>query len=211
MKETLDKVSQRADSYKFLSECYYLPDKCFINKVVDVSQRDSFFAELSSCVYPAVDLELLKVDYTRLFVGPFKLLAPPYGSVYLEDGRMMGDSAIDARNWYEKEGLDVVINDAPDHIVMELEFMYYLVAKQAQATNEENLQNIQLYQQKQKTFLNSHLARWLPDFTDNVEKNTHTEFYKKLAQLTGIFVQKDLETCTSFDNQQQVLRHEQLI
>lgn len=199
MEETLDKVCQRTDSYKFLSECYYLPDKCLINKVVDVSQRDSFFAELSSCVYPTVDLELLKVDYTRLFVGPFKLLAPPYGSVYLEDGRMMGDSAIDARNWYEKEGLDVVINDAPDHIAMELEFMYYLVAKQTQATNEENRQHIQLYQQKQQTFLNSHLVRWLPELTDNVQKNAQTEFYKKLTKLTKLFIEKELDNFDSLE------------
>jgi len=202
MKETLDKVSQRADSYKFLSECYYLPDKCFINKVVDVSQRDSFFAELSFCVYPVVDLELLKVDYTRLFVGPFKLLAPPYGSFYLEDGRMMGESTVDVRNWYEKLGLDVVINDAPDHIAMELEFMYYLAAKQIQATQEGNLQEIQLHRQEQRLFLCSHLTRWLPEFAKNVQENAQTEFYKELARLTEVFVQKDLDACVSLDAQQ---------
>jgi TorA maturation chaperone TorD len=105
----------------------------------------------------------------------------------------MGDSTIDVRNWYGKEELDVVINDAPDHIAMELEFMYYLVAKQTQATNEENLQDIQLYQQKQKTFLCSHLTRWLPEFAKKVQKNAQAEFYKKLARLTEIFVQKDLD------------------
>jgi TorA maturation chaperone TorD len=85
---------------------------------------------------------------------------------------------------------------------MELEFMYYLSAKQNQATNEENLQNIQLYKQKQKTFLHSHLARWVPLFAENVQKYAQTEFYKKLAQLTEVFVQKDLDTCASLDARQ---------
>ncbi len=193
MQELLNKVCQRADSYKLLSECYYLPDEELIQKVADLAQTNQFFAELSRCVPSGLELESLKIDYTRLFVGPFKVLAPPYGSVYLEDGRIMGGSTIDVRNWYEKEGLDIVIKDAPDHIAMELEFMYYLIAKQTQATNEGNLQDIQLYQQKQKSFLCSHLARWLPGFTENVQKNAQTEFYRELARLTEIFVQKDLD------------------
>lgn len=198
MEETLAHVCQRADSYKFLSDCYYLPDNALMQKVVDVAQTDHFFAELGNCIPSGLELESLKIDYTRLFVGPFKLLAPPYGSVHFEDGRIMGDSTIDVRNWYEKEGLDVVINDAPDHIAMELEFMYYLAVKQIQVTKEENSQDIQLYQQKQKTFLCSHLARWLPEFTEDVQKNAQTEFYKKLAGLTEMFVRKDAETLAHY-------------
>jgi TorA maturation chaperone TorD len=111
----------------------------------------------------------------------------------------MGDSTIDVRTFYEDEDLEIIIKDAPDHIAMELEFMYYLVAKQIQATNEGNLQDILLYQQKQKTFLYSHLARWLPEFTENVQKNAQTEFYKKLAQLTEMFVKEDSGVCALFD------------
>jgi TorA maturation chaperone TorD len=195
----LGKVGPRADSYKLLSECYYLPDKTLIQKICDIVKTDQFFAELVDCIPPAVELKSLIIDFTSLFVGPFKLLAPPYGSVYLEHNKFMGDSTIDVRKFYEDEDLDIVIKDAPDHITMELEFMYYLSAKQNQATNEENLQNIQLYQQKQKTFLFSHLARWVPKFTENIQKYAQTEFYKKLAQLTEIFVQKDLDICAAFD------------
>ena len=202
MQETLNKVCQRADSYKFLSGCYYLPDEELIQKVDDLAQTNQFFAELYNYIPSGFELESLKVDYAQLFVGPFKLLAPPYGSFYLEDSRIMGESTIDVRNWYEKEGLDVVIKDAPDHIAMELEFMYYLIAKQTQATNDGNLQDIQLYQQKQKSFLCVHLARWLPEFAEKVQKNSQTKFYQKLARLTEIFVQKDLDAYVSLDTQQ---------
>jgi TorA maturation chaperone TorD len=149
---------------------------------------------LQSCVTSDFDLESLKIDYSQLFVGPFKLLAPLYGSFYLEDNTVMGESTVDARNWYENEGLNIVIKDAPDHIAMELEFMYYLIARQTQAAKEENHQDILLYQQKQKSFLSVHLAKWLPEFAENVQKNAQTEFYKKLAELTRIFVQKDFHT-----------------
>lgn len=198
MPEILNTICQRADSYKLLSECYYLPDEELFQKVADLAQTNQLFAELCNCTPSGSELESLKIDYTQLFVGPFKLLAPPYGSFYLEDSRIMGDSTIDVRNWYKKEGLDIVIKDAPDHIAMELEFMYYLIGKQSQETNEGNLQNVQLCQQKQKIFLSVHLTRWLPGFAEKVQKNAQAEFYKKLVRLTEIFVQKDLDTQSSY-------------
>ncbi|MHC4694550.1 MAG: TorD/DmsD family molecular chaperone [Planctomycetota bacterium] len=205
MEDALNKVCQRADAYKFLSECYYLPDNRLMQKVADVAKTHQFFAELETCILSGPELESLKIDYTRLFVGPFKLLAPPYGSIYLEDNRVMGVSTLDARYCYESEGMNVVIKEAPDHIAVELEFMYYLAVKKIQATKEENSQDIQLYQKKQKSFLCSHLARWLSEFTENVQKHAQTEFYRKLARLTALFVQNDLDACALFDTRQPYL------
>lgn len=199
MQEDLNKDCKRAESYKFLSECYYLPDEELIQKVNDIAQTNQFFAELRECTPPDVELESLRIDCTQLFIGPFKLLAPPYGSFYLEDGKLMGESTIDVRGWYEKEGLDIVIKDAPDHIAMELEFMYYLITKQIQAANEENIQDIQLSQQKQKAFLSTHLSRWLPGLVKNIQEYAQTNFYRRLATLTDIFVRKDLDHCALFD------------
>lgn len=191
MEETLAHACQRANTYKFMSECYYLPDKKLIQEVADFTQTDSFFSELYNCIPSGVEIELLKIDYSQLFVGPFKLLAPPYGSFYLDDSRIMGDSTTDVRGWYEKESLDVTIKDAPDHISMELEFMYYLIIRQIQAINEGELEIVRIYRQKQKSFLSSHPARWLPEFAKNVQENAQTEFYKKLSQLTSLFIEKD--------------------
>ncbi len=110
----------------------------------------------------------------------------------------MGDSTIDISKLYQDERLDIVIKDVPDHIALELEFMYYLVAKQIQAINEKNFPDIQLYQQKQKSFLHSHLSRWLPEFVENVQKNAQSDFYRILAKLTEEFVRKDLDACALY-------------
>jgi TorA maturation chaperone TorD len=195
MQEAVAIAHKRANSYKLLSECYYLPDSKLMNTIADAAQTDRFFVDIAHHVQPNFDLELLKIDYTRLFVGPFKLLAPPYGSFYLEDKKLMGDSTIDVKKCYDDEGLDIVIKDAPDHIIMELEFLYYLVAKQIEATKDGNLQMLQTCQQKQYSFLQVHLGRWLPAFAENIQKNAQTEFYGDLARLTETFVQEDLEVC----------------
>jgi TorA maturation chaperone TorD len=43
---------------------------------------------------------------------------------------------------------------------------------------------------------------WLPNFTENVQKHAQTEFYRKLAGLIDIFLQKDLDACALFDAHQ---------
>ena len=193
MENLLNNACQRASYYKFLSECYYLPEEGLMQKVVDIGETESCFAELSCCVPPSVEIELLIVDFSSLFVGPYKLLAPPYGSVYLEDGKFMGDSTLDVRNCYESEGLNITIKDAPDHIAMELEFMYYLIAKQIEAIENSNSQDAESYLQKQHSFLQTHLIRWLPKFAENVQQNAQTEFYRKLSLLTNNFAQSDIK------------------
>ncbi len=194
MEKTLANISQRADSYKFLSQCYYPPDDKLVQKVIDTAQDRAFFSGLACCVPPAVELKALSIDFAELFVGPYKLLAPPYGSVYFEENRIMGDSTIDVRNCYESEDLDIVIKDAPDHIAVELEFMYYLIARQIEAVRESNLHVVQSCRRKQFAFLQTHLVRWLPEFVEKVQKNARTEFYSRLAGLTEAFVQNDMKT-----------------
>ncbi len=191
MNDTYEDMRKRADSYKLLSECYYLPDEALIQKILAGSQQ-GLFSELAVCVHPAVDLEALRIEFTRLFIGPFKLLAPPYGSVYLEDNRMMGESTVDARNRYEQAGLDITLSDAPDHLAMELEFMYYLVMQELEAIHMEDTEALQTCQEKQRSFLQTHLARWLPRFAEKVQENGQIDFYKTLTQVTDRFVQTDV-------------------
>jgi len=81
-------------------------------------------------IVPQVELQPLQVEYARLFVGPFHVEAPPYGSVYLEtNGRLMGESTIAVKKFYQKYGLelDQDFSELPDHISAELEFVYYLL------------------------------------------------------------------------------------
>lgn len=179
---------QRANCYKLLSLCYYQPDK-EITSIIQALKTElvSFSTEASELLDDIIaeldqhkeDLNYLLVDYARLFVGPFNVLASPYSSVYLDhERRVMGDSTMDAIKMYQKAGLEISgdLKDVPDHIKVELEFMQYLILK-----NNE----------LQREFLLNHLALWLPDFTQTVMKNAQTVLYKNLAEVTKIFVSQD--------------------
>ncbi len=196
MKESLSQEEYRGDSYKLLSECYYLADEGLIENLSGLDTKmGGTFSDIAKHCPRISDIASLAVDYSKLFVGPYGLLAPPYGSVYLEDTRrVMGNSTMDVRTKYEEEGLDIGLKEAPDHIAIELEFMYFLIFKQVEATRNSDSKSAASYLRKQKAFLETHLGIWVSEFADNVEANAQTEFYKNLARLTKSFVKKDLKS-----------------
>ena len=192
--------TNRRDSYKLLSECYYLPEEKTLEKLSELETALGHAClETVGNIHKMrewTDIAQLRVDYSKLFVGPFKLLAPPYGSVYLEGGRqVMGNSTVDVKNRYKEAGLDFSnqVMEAPDHIALELEFMYYLIFKETEAVEQGDPVSTTNYLEKQKAFLERHLGRWVAKFADNVEQYATTGFYQQLAQATKIFVQQDVK------------------
>jgi TorA maturation chaperone TorD len=194
MKEFISKEEYRRDCYQVLADCYYLPDERLLKTLKSLDKsRNNLQSELASSAPELNNIEALRVDYSKLFVGPYKLLAPPYGSVYLENStRLMGDSTLDVKNRYVKEGLQVDLKEAPDHIAIELEFMYYLISKEVEAALNSNTVNTVAYLEKQKDFLGTHLGIWVSDLASNILANAETMFYKNIARLTDSFVREDL-------------------
>ncbi len=191
----------RADSYKFLAECYFFPDKR-LRETLDNCKTaiGGVLTEVLSNAPKAQELQRHQIDFSRLFIGPFKLLAPPYGSVYLEDGKFMGNSALAAKELFSQEGLDVAIKDAPDHITLELEFMYFLALKEAEARENADSEEADRLGDLQASFLGMHLGKWVSEFTDKIKENAQTDFYKVLAGATKRFVLDDLESLSGDSN-----------
>ena len=136
----------------------------------------------------------LQVEYTRLFIGPSHLPAPPYESVYMVDSRgfLMGNSATEVMELYLEEGLALSpsIGDLPDHILAELEFMSYLSEREASAWADET-GKVEHYLRKQDTFLSDHLTKWLPPFAQGIRGASEQEIYRSLAGLTESFIVLD--------------------
>ena len=185
----------RRDSYKVLSECYYLPDEQLFTHLHNPDNTmGPIFSHLEANCPDINDLQRLKLDYTRLFIGPFGSIAPPYESVYIENRKIiMSDSTMEVKNLYVENGLNVDIKEAPDHIAIELEFMYYLIFKELEALNESDPSAASAYMAKQEDFLKNHLSRWITEFSVIVGRNAQTHFYRDLANITGSFVMRDLE------------------
>lgn len=137
------------------------------------------------------DQAALRVEYARLFIGPFHLPAPPYESVYREGAgrRLMGESTLAVRRSYREEGLDIstMVRDLPDHIIAEMEFMGHLSERET-SLRLEGKSEAETYLGKQDQFLADHLVKWIPPFTEAIGSSTREEFYRLLATLTHDFI-----------------------
>jgi TorA maturation chaperone TorD len=200
IEQFLHNESLRKDVYKSLSRCFYLPGENIATHVADLVEAlqhvEPELAEMLVGLDEDVDLEQLIIEFSRLFVGPFKLLAPPYGSVYLESGRqVMGDSTMDAKKRYQEAGLGISNNlkEAPDHIAIELEFIYYLIFREIEAFAELDEASVLTLWTTQKSFLSDHIGAWVTPFYEAVEEQSKLDFYKKLVHVTKLFVLKDKE------------------
>jgi TorA maturation chaperone TorD len=120
-------------------------------------------------------------DYTRLFIGPYRLPCPPWESVYTSQNRlMMQDAADDARRVYAELGL--AIDDPsvmPDHIGAELNFLS-LVYERAADGNSKQLDRTRIGM----AFFRDHLMKWIPQFTADMEMAATTSLYRALARTT---------------------------
>ncbi len=192
----------RSEIYKLLAECYYPPDGALSVKIVNLDEKLEYVCPRARQDFKSDRIKILrvkknselKVDYTRLFVGPYTLLAPPYGSVYLEpECRMMGNSTMDVVKRYHQSGLAVAegFKDAPDHIAAELEYMHFLIFKAMEAANKDDIECVILCLLNQQSFLADHLGAWIHEFAVNVTENAKTSFYQNLARATKTFVKDD--------------------
>ena len=118
--ESLHQKEYKRDCYKLLADCYYVPDERLLT-MLHGSDRSggNLYSEITRNLPATSEIESLRIDYSKLFLGPYSILAPPYGSIYLENkGAVMGDSTIDVKNKYAEEGLNVCLKEVPDHIAI---------------------------------------------------------------------------------------------
>ena len=195
----------RAGVYRLLADLFRLPQTGLDHTLAELEDRlvqlesDSRRAAGAlrrTFAAQAQDLTPLKVDYAQLFVGPFLALAPPYGSIYLdEERRLMGPSTVDVREQYRGLGLDLApdFREAPDHVAAELEFMYDLICQAAIAITEADRLLLLDSLERQQVFLARHLSAWIPDLSARIFQHAETDFYRHLAEAVQIFVAEDLE------------------
>ncbi|EIX4510479.1 molecular chaperone TorD family protein [Escherichia coli] len=126
----------------------------------------------------------VEYDFNSLFTGPGKLLAAPYASVYLDEGRMlMGNSTLTVRKFMLNYGVGVSdnINTPDDHISCEIEFIILLLRK-----SQEDKQYLSILKQ----FCNEHFLLWTPTFIESVMQNARTNEIKDTILIFKCWVEK---------------------
>jgi len=202
MVDFIQKEKVRGDCYRLLSACFYQPQKeAFIREELFKNLQTLLPLASPEAATPAAAMEEaflkyseadLLVAYAKLFIGPNELLAPPYGSVYLDgEQTVMGDSTMETIRMYEEQGLslDGEFTNLPDHITAELEFMYYLTFKETEALAKSRWEEALAFIETQGLFFDKFLGRWVKPFCDKIKQGTDNEYYASLADCVSIFLE----------------------
>jgi TorA maturation chaperone TorD len=207
-------LEARAFAYDIL-KCAFLqePSKNFITLLIEGKLVQAFpFADSNAAIGKAIDSIILYLkhpdvlsrkncesrhwDYTRMFVGPGKVPAPPWESIYRDVEHLhFSEETLEVRNAYRKYNLlpKDFGHEPDDHIGLELDFMHKLSEmskEKAEISDETGLVEIL---KDQKVFLDEHLLKWVPDWTRDVVKSAETDFYKGMAQLLDAYLKLDRE------------------
>ena len=116
----------------------------------------------------------LTEQYQNLFIGPNELVAPPWGSVYLDpECVIFGNSLLALRDFLKRHQIafQAQQDEPEDHIGLMLMLAAYLAETRPHLLVE---------------FLSQHLLTWAPHFLTKLVNVENYPFYQGLAQLTLI-------------------------
>lgn len=192
------------------SRMYYLLSLAFSYPGENLLSTQDELYELVAVLYPnlavsrkdmLVELDKMEAEYINVFDGhEQKKYCKPYEGQWQEADRAM-------RQWEVKKfyrffglGLNRAINEMPDHIMYELEFMHYLCYRMVESASGAlgkvkgaGPNQPRHYLQAQKDFLERHLLAWVDDFCRLLQEKTTLPFYVQLARVTAQFIVDDME------------------
>ncbi|MDD5359404.1 MAG: molecular chaperone TorD family protein [Sulfurovaceae bacterium] len=142
--------------------------------------------------------ELISTQYDVDFANLFLMHLVPYESFYTREDQMIesgGENPV--VSLYNALDFRVELDKArvvsPDHIGVELEFMYMLCVAIEKAYNAKDNDGMKELIDIQKGFLKDHLLVWAPMFLMAMKNESRTPLYHDGADLALEFILSDFE------------------
>ncbi len=194
-KNDAEAARARANVYHLLSMVFIkeVPAK-FLNSLRDNGLRTTL-AELGvdtdKMLPDTPDNELLDAlaeEYAALFIVPGGI--PPYESVRLK-GMLCQEPEAKVREFYKRVGLHYKTDSKifADHLGMELEFMWFVVDKEAQALDNNDEKAALDWRTLEREFFLEHLNVWVFRYLDDLDMCVRHPFYAEMSKLTRGFLE----------------------
>ena len=164
----------------------------------DIMDRTAvFLGEIREEKQNPAFLEEAKDEYTRLFIGPMSLVAPPWESVYgQKDAMLFQESTLEVRNTYRQYGLipEGYPHVADDSLALELHFMALLAQRGLDAFYAGKNDDLTADLTGSSDFLKKHLLVWVPKFLERMKGAKTNILYPQMCLVLDEFLRKDAET-----------------
>jgi len=136
------------------------------------------------------ELETLEATYRQLFgLTAISQLCPPCEIEYEPntDVAYCSQRMADSAGFYQAFGLQVATRagERLDHIAVEAEFLYVLLAKEAAARQVGNQEGAEVCRDARRKFFQEHVGWWLPAFSRLLSRVAPCDYYRELAGLTA--------------------------
>lgn len=130
-------------------------------------------------------------SFHRMFVGPHHLPCPPWGSVYLDGGRLFGPSALEVSKVFARYGFAIPEgkSEPSDHIAYELAFLGEMNALVAQAQEGDRRQ----LAAECRAFAVRYVSPWFGEFRESVSREDGTGFYRGLVECVSSLLEAEDE------------------
>lgn len=141
-------------------------------------------------------VECLRSEYTKLFIGPGKLPASPWESVYITgEPLLFQESTLKVREAYRAAGFEAAgyPHEADDHIAIELNFLAVLAQKTLDACAADDADTAKDLIDHQAQFLKKHILAWVNQFADRLTASKVSEFYSACANLASYVCKRDVD------------------
>lgn len=125
--------------------------------------------------------EAAQLEYTRLFIGSFKMYAPPYASYYLDgEHQVQGATTVEVAELYAQFGLELAPgeHECADHIRYLLAFAALLARTYEERGQEE-------FAEAYRDFVDLYILRWFPELERRVDDCAEFPFYPALLHLSA--------------------------
>jgi len=125
-------------------------------------------------------------QYRVLFGQAGRGQVPPYETEYGNEALFQQPQQLgDVMGFYRAFGLALktASHERPDHISCELEFLMFLTAKEAYALEHDDPNMLAETRKAEKLFLRDHVARFVPSFALQLQRENGAGLYAQLGDL----------------------------
>ena len=141
----------------------------------------------------SVDASQLQTEHRRVYTHILSLDCPPCETLYTARHLFQETQELsDIAGFFRAFGLELAERERPDHISVELEFMYFLTYKEAYALQHHGRAKARLCREAQRKFMQDHLGRWAFQFARRLKEKAQGGYFGCLASLTEAFLSAEV-------------------
>jgi TorA maturation chaperone TorD len=200
MNNRLIESENREFLYALYSRIFLLEADTELLKTIGTKDIKEFFPNLLEWEpYQKLSSQELIDNHLNIDLTDISLIhLTPYESFYVrEDAQIESGGDNPVYKFYEEFDFIVEKDKArvvsPDHIAIEMEFMYMLIQAERKALKNSDEKSALELRNIQIAFLEQHLLRFAPLYLINVKNEAQTPFYHDAAETTLEFLLSDYQ------------------